>query len=133
LCPPSDAQRAQEGPRPFHRGPPKEGAHEGRPYKLTRCSSWPLRLPTPWMPPTRRASSIAISSPRTSSSPHGDTPRFSTLAWRRLRLPSPPAPLPQAGEGRKGRTIFSPLPKREGGPEGRVREKPRLRRLSRNT
>ena len=36
----------------------------------------------------RRASFIATSSPPTSSSPSADTPRFSTLDWRRLRFPS---------------------------------------------
>ena len=54
------------------------------------CSCpWRLRSPTRSMRRTRRALFIATSSPRTSSSPSADTPRFSTSGWRRGRIPAP--------------------------------------------
>ena len=55
----------------------------GRPMETEFCSAWRSRLPTRWKPRTRRASSIATSSPQTFLSPSAATPKFSTLGWRR--------------------------------------------------
>jgi serine/threonine protein kinase len=45
-----------------------EGTHKACPYKSTRCSSWPFRLPTRWTRPTPKASLTGTSSRRISSS-----------------------------------------------------------------
>ncbi len=60
------------------------------------------KLPTRWMPPTAKGSSIATSSRPTFSSPSADTPRFSISVWPRCTPGadsqarwSPPTPRPE--------------------------------------
>ena len=70
-----------------------EASHRGQPLRNRQlCFRWPSRSPTGWMRRIPPESFIATSSPRTSSSPRANTPRFSILDWRKSGPPTiPPA------------------------------------------
>ena len=74
------ARGQRRWPLPWRTGTPGR-----RPYQSMRCWIWPFPLPTPSMPPTRRASFIATSSRQTFSSSRAAgrfSPRFWISAWR---------------------------------------------------
>jgi Protein kinase domain len=83
-----------------------------RPMDLEACSPSESRLPTLSTPPTPKASSTATSSPRTSSSPSADMPRFSTSVWPRSRRPAAGRKWPDSQHRRLRRRalITSPAP-----------------------
>ena len=70
----------------FLDGRDAEAPHRGASAGDRNCAvAWPSRSPMRWTRRTPKASSIATSSPPTSSSPSAGTPRFWISGWRRSR------------------------------------------------